>query len=197
MTYLQIAFRQTAFLALILSAPLFCAPAQAQLEELAGRRVRLSLVRAPGGISTSPVGVLTELTADSLVLSAEDEIVSIPRRDIQRLDVSTGTRRMTAQGALAGLAMGAFGLGALAATTNDSDSCNNKDGWFCIEFSDAEVGAAGAIVGGVLGAVLGAVIGSSMRSDRWQRVDLKVTDIAAAPGRSFMPVPSVRLVISI
>lgn len=197
MTHHLIALRRTALMGLILTAILYCPPAQAQLEELTGRRVRVSLVRVPGGISTSPIGVLTEVTADSLVLSAEDERVSIPRSTIQRLDVSIGTKRMTGQGALAGLALGAFAFGAVAVTGADPDPCGGEDVWLCFEPSVELIVLGGAVTGALLGAVLGAAIGSSMQGDRWERVDLRFSAIAAAPGRSLAPLPTVRLVIRI
>lgn len=197
MTHHLIAMRRTALMGLILIAILYCPPAQAQLEELTGRRVRVSLVRTPGGISTSPIGVLREVTADSLVLSAEDEIVSIPRSTIQRLDVSIGTKRMTGQGALAGLAVGAFTLGAVAATGTDTDSCGGEDVWLCFEPSVELAALGGAMTGALLGAVLGAAIGSSIQTDRWERVDLRFSAIAPAPGRSLAPLPTLRLVVRI
>lgn len=184
-----------AVLGLILATFGIAQQAHAQLDKLTGRRVRLSLVRAPGGISTSPIGTLTEVTADSLMLAADVGRMSVARRSIWRLDVRVGTQRKTKTGAVAGMAMGAFGLAAVGAAT--TEPCNEDEVLFGLSPSPAQVAFVGVLAGGLLGAAIGAVFGSSVQVDRWHEVDLRVAEMAAAPGRPFVPTPSLRVVIRI
>lgn len=169
-------------------------PAQAQLEELVGERVRLTHQFSPGTRMSTTTGVLTNVSADSLILSMEGRDVEIPRTYIRRVEVSTSSRRATGYGALVGMAVGGLGLGALAVATNEPNDC--MDTWFCIEFTSGQAFLIGAVPGALLGAGLGALIGHNTKADRWQAVNVDVVAIRAGGTIGRTP-PGLRLVVRI
>ena len=108
-------------------------------------------------------GYLKSIEDDKLIFSesksrsqvnAEKKIVHLEfdYRSIQRVVFREENR--ISRGALKGALYGGIGLGLIAVATNSPCS----GGFFCVEYSDGQVFAAGLLLGGATGAVIGAIL---------------------------------------
>lgn len=149
---------------LMVAMLMLTAPAHSQearhsgLSIAVGSKVRL---RVPAGRIE---GTITEIAADSLKVSIEDDgmqNVSVSRQSITKLEVSTGRKRKALKGMLIGAAVG----GAVGA--------------YCETCSSAESHAAGAVGG----AVSGLLIGALFHGERWSTVPLDRVRVSVWPAR--------------
>lgn len=149
-----------------------------------GDRVRL---RAPQVGSSQLVGDVTQLTADTLVLSAEGgrSAIRIPTADLERISVSQGKKSNTVLGMIIGAGVGLASAAGLAiwACNADDDGCTS-----------------GQVVGGALGltavtAGLGAGVGALIKTERWR--DATLPPPPPGIGLGVGPDGSVRLTVRI
>src|SRR5690606_7666563 len=181
-------------LAVVLLSLLTAGPADAQLENLTGARVRLT-IGPPGAHVTKVKGVLIGVSPDSVTLANDDVMRSVLRTHIRQVDISAGRRRMTLRGAVTGAGIGALTFGVIAATTNDPNYCEKQqDGWFCIDYTTPQVFLMGSLAGGLLGLLVGGIVGFVTTTDRWARLDAQVATLPTMPREGMAPA-GVRLVV--
>ena len=159
---------------LAVALPLPATAQEAAAPAALGRRVR-------AWTSSSDRPALGTLVADDgpdiVIAGGDGTLVTVSKRSLTRLQVSTGTRSRAGRGAFAGGAIG-LGLGLMFSVIGCELGCDN---------SALSVGA--ATVGGTL---MGAVIGGRVRSDTWSPVPL--SDPVGATTTRF-PGPRVALTI--
>lgn len=128
------------------------------LSKKGGTRVKLS---APGVAQNYLTGY-ARWYQEYLVLHTSDSSYIIPYQAVNYFAVAVKGPRQTGMGALTGSLIGGFGLGIIAAATNDPNSDN------IFTLNSGEAFGVGFASGAVLGAVAGAIIGSSVRVERWE-----------------------------
>lgn len=141
---------------LLLGAATTALTAQAASDVRIGARVRIE--RLEGDKEKTLTGTFVSQTADSvqLRLDRSNELVSIPRTETRRFEVSREQRSGAGRGALTGLAAG----GVFGFLVGISCDCG-------------EPALAAVILGGMFGGLgtgLGAAVGSAGRIDRWEQV---------------------------
>jgi hypothetical protein len=163
--------RALAVIATIL-IPLGSAKAQT-FQPRSGDRVRIT---APTYTLTNQTADVVSVRSDSLFLQLAGDgmvaMVAVPITAVSRLDVSTGRRRHTLQGAGIGALVGA-GSGMLIGFASGDD----EPGF--LAFTAGEKAALGGAVLGGAGLLLGAIVGTLNVTDRWASVPLG--DGRAAP----------------
>jgi hypothetical protein len=102
------------------------------------------------------------VTSDSITIDPDQGSadLTIPRRNLDQLEVSTGPRRQTLAGAGIGLAAGA-GAGAAWGATMEPGFVG-RSGNIVV----------GSMFIGAIGLALGAVVGTLTLTDRWVRVEV-------------------------
>ena len=175
---------------------LFQSVALAQFSSLNnGDRVRIF---APDIRSKMIEGDIFHITSSEIFLNSQGYDVIIPFNLIDRMDISTGTKRNTGKGALIGLTGGAL-VGSLVGLASYRD-CDSDEFMGCfLHFSQGESALLGAAVGGLVGLVAGTVIGTVTKTYRWERLPLEVSmDFQSVPEQklSFSPVLSVKFSLS-
>lgn len=147
-----------------------------------GDRVRVTAITR-----TAPlIGIVRNLTTDTLSLGAGARTYTIPLKDVRVLEVSQGRVRDTGKGALIGTGAGALAGGAIFFLTNDSteerddDACGIDYDSFCFDFDLAPkfTFVSSAVIGGLAGAFIGAIVGVNM--EHWHPVTARI-DVALAP----------------
>jgi hypothetical protein len=122
-------------------------------------------------------GRLVAADDDSLMLTAQGRTVSIPRREIERLEVSRG--RMIGKGAGLGAAVGA-GLGA-ALGVGLIAALDGQDDWVYRSSDYVAVGAVTGTVGAITGTALGALTGACF--ERWKPARVSPVALSVLPRR--------------
>lgn len=141
-----------------------------------GARVRLVSATLP---TDHQLARIISASNDTVVFRSDAYPVtrSLALRDIERIEVSTGSHRRTGKGALIGIAIGVVGGAALGAAT--FSPCKG----FCVlpetRAGDAGIGAA---FFGTLGGLAGAVIGALHTEEDWKPVTLRPTMAVDAAG---------------
>lgn len=147
------------------------------LAQLAGQRIRVTTDSSPSRWLT---GTLAGQDADSLrVEGAGGASVSIARRAILRLEVSTGQRRAVEDGALQGADWGAL-VGAFVAARGMAKPCALHTA-AAVVCGQTRI-MAGSGIGAAIGALVGAAIGSLIRTERWERASFAPPHVALTPG---------------
>lgn len=131
---------------------------------LIGQRARV--VTDPAGLTDPPVGVLSLLTADSVVLKTGNGVWQpIHLGPGRRLEISRGITSKAGRGAGIGALAGGVGLAFVGAVSCAGD---NEDGFFYI--SPAACALGGGLIGAGAGALVGLVIGSVSKTEHWVEV---------------------------
>jgi hypothetical protein len=168
-------------LAVALVVPCSALHSQASSPLVAGARVRIT---APTALApTRQAGTVLGLAGDSLVLRLEGrkDSVTLPMREVTKLDVSRGEHSHGATGAVFGALAGlVVGVVVEARVSSGSDTGSNcKDAGCALLTGAAAAGAAaGAAIGNALipigclaaGAIGGGIIGLAFESERWEHV---------------------------
>jgi hypothetical protein len=132
-----------------------------------GSRVR---VVSPRAVSGRVTGTVIEMSAESLVILADERPLRVPRDAIEQLEVSTGKQRRTLKGMLIGA-----GIGAVVVPPALYDSCLSD----CGSKWSAEYILAGVGVGAAWGAGIGALV----KKDRWSSVPVTQVRLGLWPIR--------------
>jgi hypothetical protein len=108
-------------------------------------------------------GRVTSLTSDTLYVAVTDSLgpLPIPRRMIERLELSRGVPSRFASAARRGL-IAAAGFALLSIAINEIDD----------EPDQVDTGTA-ALIGGSVGLVVGGALGAIYPNERWKRVRLE------------------------
>jgi len=124
-------------------------------EPAKGDRVRLS---APSVHASPLIGVLVDVTPDSVRIDPDQGRagLAIPRRDLGRIEVSTGPQRLTFKGAGVGLAIG-VGTGALMGAMMEPGIAGRSGNVFV-----------GSILIGGIGLAIGTIVGTLHRAEGWR-----------------------------
>ncbi len=140
--------------------------------------LRSTLVRVTRSDGEGPpaVGTVVRVREDTLMVVSGSAMTSIPRRGIERFEVSRGTTRATGRGALIGLVAGG-GIGAVIGAASEHDAL----------FSQGFNIAAGAFSFGLLGAGVGAIAGHASKRVRWEALPVRDVGVDAA-GRLWTPI---------
>lgn len=132
-----------------------------------GTRVRLDGPRPNPGL----VGTVRAQSADSIAIETADSTRAVSLASVRRIDVSEGRR--SADGALRGMKIGAFGLGGSMTVflvagyiASPNNNCGGADE--CLDPIAAlpYLVPAAALIGGLTGAFIGAIAGA----ERWRRL---------------------------
>jgi hypothetical protein len=133
------------------------------------------------------VGTILTLTADSLLLLADDgATIILPVNSIVSIDINRGLRSNWLKGMTAGAVIGSgAGLAIGLATRFGTEGCYTglpleptaqcQDTWISV-LGTVGIGAAG-------GALLGAVIGMLIKTDRWERIAVDGQSVRLIAGR--------------
>ena len=145
-----------------------------------GARIR---VTAPSRDLERHVTTVLEVRDDSVVVGASGNSRALELASITALDISAGTRRQTAKGAMLGLAIGVV-TGALIGAAS-YEECVPESFLDCFGASGSreEEATLGAALFGGAGLVIGAIVGTLNRTDRWTAVNIPV-QLAVAPTRA-------------
>lgn len=126
-------------------------------------------------------GTVSEMSGSILVLSKRDSLIYISDSLIQNLEVSTGKKRVIAEGLLIGAITGTMVFGAISAIINDS--CSPFESNCSPSRSNGDAFVSGGTVGLLAGTVAGAVSGFFIKIDDWERGAVRL-GIGVAPTRS-------------
>jgi len=176
--------RRVAFIAV--SLLLTASAAQSQSTDLPpGSRVRATFHNPVGGANaTRPsqpiVANVMRATGDTLYLQPrEGAPLAVARTDLQNLAISRGVKRVTAKGALVGLAVGVGGGAAVVVGTCIADRSHRSIP--CMETEGGGIMVLFGAAGALLATGVGAVIGSSVRRERWVPIQLRTLSLGMTP----------------
>lgn len=131
---------------------------------LLGQRARV--VTDPTGMTDPPVGILSLLTTDSVVLKTGDGVWQPFRLGPNaRLEISRGITSKAGRGAGIGAIVGGIGVAIIGAS-----ECARQNDGSIIVVTPAQCALAGALFGAGTGALVGMVIGSSSKTEQWVEV---------------------------
>lgn len=139
-------------------------------------------------------GTVSEMSGSVLVLSKRDSLIYISDSLIQKLEVSTGKKRVIAEGVLIGALTGTMVFGAISAIINDS--CSPFESNCSSARSNGDAFVSGGTVGLLAGTVAGAVSGFFIKIDVWERGPVRL-GIGVAPARSEVEEWSVEPAVSL
>lgn len=139
-------------------------------DDLTGERARVVTDRAdltePAELIDPPVGLVSLLTADSVVLKTADGVWQPFRLGPNaRLEISRGVTSRAGRGAAIGAIVGGIGV----AIAGASECARQNDGSFVV-VTPAQCALAGALLGAGTGALVGMVIGSFSKTEHWIEV---------------------------
>lgn len=115
-----------------------------------------------------------------IVIARADSTFQVRVADLDRLEISRGTRSRWLPGAGAGLIVGGVATWAITYHGGSTSPCDRSANQDALSASEC----AGVVaLGAVAGAALGAGIGSLIRTERWETIRGDGLDIGLAPGR--------------
>lgn len=149
----------------ILFTSLTAIQAVAQISKLeVGDRVRIT---APIVDQKKIMGTVTEVDNSVLVLSVRDSSFYISESLIQRLETSTGRKRVFGRGLLIGAVTGTMLSGMVHSFLNNACGVGED----CVLANrDGEAFIAGAAIGLIVGATVGGTAGFFTKVHQWERV---------------------------
>lgn len=128
--------------------------------------------------STSRIGLLTAIDADSVTVRSDAGETRFSIDDVRRLRVSEGREHKWAQGWAIGLLAGGT-LGAVVGLASKAPAEDPNCDFLCpTRNQDAVFGGLGA---GVLGSLVGAGIGALASGERWSRISRFAQRVAVRP----------------
>lgn len=126
-------------------------------------------ISAPLKFDSRVSSTLLDINSDSLHFTYRDSTMWLPFSDIEKLQVSTGTRRNTGRGALIGA--GAIGIPFGLFTMANTGTCSEDD-FICFKIEPGATFTAGFLAGGAAGALAGGLIGYHTITDKWENVKI-------------------------
>lgn len=132
-------------------------------ESRVGDRVRITF---PGTLRRPVVGVLKELSADSLIVVSPRVTHRIPVNEVGTLEVSIQRKSQVGKGLATGFLLGTGGGLVLGAVTGAGvEPCQ---GWGCLFYCDAACHLVGGVaLGAIVGTTVGLMSGASTKRDVW------------------------------
>jgi hypothetical protein len=125
----------------------------AQQKALPGDRVRVFVRNRPDTV----LGRISNVTQDSVILTAYGYRRAVARSDVTRVDISRGSKSHVKTGALTGAALGLIGggIGGGVNYSNCDSDCFFASSGGAIVATGLLFGTAGAAAGGLIGAMFG------------------------------------------
>jgi len=116
-------------------------------------------------------GIVTAVNEDTLEIQSVHRSYRIPYSQLDRLEISRGSKRNTAVGWLIGTGIGAF-AGFLSINKEEERNCH-PDEW-CFDFSEygRDMEPIAVLGSALLGGLAGGIIGALIKTERWEPIPI-------------------------